>query len=164
MFVCVLYVFLSLCFICLALSFHPSFLFLSRRIKHVYQLSLHLASSSQHATQLIESFNNRYSSGSVCACNCDCVMCVYVGGGKGGVVCKHDDALGCSQCTCQICLLIFDACTYTLKYTDGSWQCLVAPCVGHGWGPLLLYHWQLVCVCACVHVCLCALVCVTKQW
>lgn len=80
MFVCVQYVFLSLCFICLVLSFHPSFLFLSHRIKHVYQLSLHLASSSQHATQLIESFNNRYSSGSVCACNCDCVMCVFVGG------------------------------------------------------------------------------------
>lgn len=57
-------------FICLVLSFLPSSLFLPLRIKHVCQLSLHLASSSQHATQLIESLNNRYSCGSVWVCVC----------------------------------------------------------------------------------------------
>lgn len=95
------------CSISLVSSFHPSSL--SFRIKHVYQLSLHLASSSQHARLLIESLNNRYSSGSVCVCVCKGRW----GGEVGGVVCKHDDALGCLQCTCQICLLIYDACVLT---------------------------------------------------
>lgn len=120
------------CFIGLVSSFHPSSCFLSLRIKHVYQLSLHLASSSQHAMQLIESLNNRYSSGSVCAsdgvsvfvCEWRESVCVCKGESKGGVVCKHDDALGCPQCTCQICLLIYGAHTHRwVLAVAGSTMC-----------------------------------------